>query len=76
MRSNFPENFSSFQCLVRVIPGHHTVKFSGHYVLRHAENQPGVTIAGEGQNKLLIGVLNKRLISYMGAGLSVTSEEL
>ena len=47
-----------------------------HYVLRHAQNQAGITRASEGQNRLPIGVLNKRLISYMGAGLSVTSKKL
>ena len=25
MKSNFPQNFSPFQCVVRVSPGHHTV---------------------------------------------------
>ena len=36
-----------------------------HYVLRHAENQAGGTRGGEGQNKLPLGIVNGRLISYL-----------
>ena len=42
-----------------------------HYVLRHAQNNRRVSGTRGGQNKLPLGMLNRRLISYLRAGITV-----
>ena len=70
-----PSEYLVMAAVKHVKHGNNTI-VNRHYVLRHAQNQAGITRASEGQNRLPIGVLNKRLISYLGAGLSVTSKKL
>ena len=43
----------------------------GHYVLRHAQNNRRVSGTRGGQNKLPLGMLNRRLISYLREGITV-----
>ena len=42
MKSIFPQNFSPFQCVVRVSPGHHTVhRYTIDSVMRIVESPSG-----------------------------------